>query len=153
MLVPTYNEESIIERLLLRLLALGNVDVLVIDDSSPDGTGDTVEALGARSARISFLRQEAKEGLGRAYVAEFREALRRGYERVVTMNADLSHAPEDEPRLLGERSRDRLGELVNLESARPRSEEVRRASGKMRTDRRLGSWESAGMTSQIVKLS
>jgi dolichol-phosphate mannosyltransferase len=73
---------------------------LVIDDASPDGTGDLAEELRSRCARLSVIHRVKKDGLGKAYVHGFREALRRGYRRVVTMDADLSHAPEDVPRLL-----------------------------------------------------
>ena len=81
-------------------LPADEVDVLVIDDSSPDGTGDLAEELREKYARLSVLHRKRKEGLGRAYIHGFKEALRRGYGRVVTMDADLSHSPEDVPRLL-----------------------------------------------------
>lgn len=100
-LLPTYNERENLLRVLPRLSALEDeVDVLVIDDSSPDGTGELADELTFKYARLSVLHRKKKEGLGRAYVHGFREALQRGYTRVVTMDADLSHAPEDVPRLL-----------------------------------------------------
>jgi dolichol-phosphate mannosyltransferase len=99
-LLPTYNERENLTRIVPRLSALEEVDVLVLDDASPDGTGELAEALRGRYARLSVLHRREKEGLGPAYVHGFKEALRRGYERVVTMDADLSHSPEDVPRLL-----------------------------------------------------
>ena len=95
-LLPTYNERENLPRLLPRLIALDDVpDVLIIDDGSPDGTGEVAERLRARYPRLSVLHRIAKEGLGRAYIHGFRVALAEGYRRVVTMDADLSHAPED----------------------------------------------------------
>ena len=99
-LVPTYNERENLPLLLERLGRLRGLDVLVIDDSSPDGTGAHAEALRSRYASLSVLHRRRKEGLGRAYAHGFREAIARGYRRIVTMDADLSHAPEDVPRLL-----------------------------------------------------
>jgi dolichol-phosphate mannosyltransferase len=101
-LLPTYNERENLPRVLPRLAALEEeVDVLVIDDASPDGTGEIAEALRARFSHLSVLHRRTKEGLGRAYIHGFKVALERGYRRIVTMDADLSHAPEDVPRLLG----------------------------------------------------
>ncbi|MBI4604272.1 MAG: glycosyltransferase [Planctomycetes bacterium] len=100
-LLPTYNERASLPRVVPRLAALeAEVDVLVLDDASPDGTGMLAEELSTDFPRLSVLHRKCKEGLGRAYVHGFQEALRRGYGRVVTMDADLSHAPEDVPRLL-----------------------------------------------------
>jgi dolichol-phosphate mannosyltransferase len=100
-LVPTYNERENLPRVLPRLRALGEfLDVLVIDDASPDGTGDIAEDFARSYPRLSVLHRVSKEGLGPAYVQGFKEALRRGCAAVVTMDADLSHAPEDIPRLL-----------------------------------------------------
>jgi dolichol-phosphate mannosyltransferase len=100
-LVPTYNERENLPRVLPLLAALEEeVNVLVIDDASPDGTGTLAEELRGRYPRLSVLHRRAKEGLGRAYVHGFRVAIQEGYSRIVTMDADLSHAPEDVPRLL-----------------------------------------------------
>jgi len=100
-LLPTYNERENLLELMPRLFAVeDDLEVLVIDDASPDGTGEIAESLRSNYKRLSVLHRKEKEGLGRAYVFGFREALRRGYARVVTMDADLSHAPEDVPRLL-----------------------------------------------------
>jgi dolichol-phosphate mannosyltransferase len=101
-LVPTYNERDTLPRILPRLARLEeDVHVLVIDDSSPDGTGEIAEELSCRYPCVSVVHRKEKEGLGRAYIHGFREALRRGYRVVVTMDADLSHSPEDVPRLMG----------------------------------------------------
>ena len=99
-LVPTYNEIESLPRLIPRLAALRDVDVLVIDDGSPDGTGTLADELSSSYERLSVLHRTKKEGLGRAYSHGLSEALRRGYDRVVTMDADLSHKPEDVPKLL-----------------------------------------------------
>jgi dolichol-phosphate mannosyltransferase len=76
------------------------VHALVVDDGSPDGTGELAEKLAAGDPRVHVLRRTAKAGLGPAYVAGFRWALQRGYDVVVEMDADGSHAPEQLPRLL-----------------------------------------------------
>lgn len=100
-LLPTYNERENLKKVVPRISALEDqVDVLVIDDASPDGTGELADELCGKYPRLSVLHRRAKEGLGRAYVHGFKEALRRGYRRIVTMDADLSHAPEDVPRLV-----------------------------------------------------
>jgi dolichol-phosphate mannosyltransferase len=100
-LVPTYNERENLPALLERVAALEDIDVLVLDDASPDGTGVLAEDLRRRYPRLSVLHRKSKDGLGRAYLHGFAVALERGYDVVVTMDADLSHAPEDVPRLLG----------------------------------------------------
>ena len=100
-LIPTYNERRNLPRVVAGLSALEEeLDVLVIDDASPDGTGEIAEDLRTICPRVSVLHRRVKEGLGPAYLHGFREAFRRGYRRIVTMDADLSHAPEDVPRLL-----------------------------------------------------
>jgi dolichol-phosphate mannosyltransferase len=101
-IVPTYNERDTIAEVVARLeRAAGNrVDLLVIDDSSPDGTGAMVRRLRARHEFLELLERPAKGGLGGAYRDGFRTALERGYSAVVEMDADLSHDPADVPRLL-----------------------------------------------------
>jgi dolichol-phosphate mannosyltransferase len=100
-LLPTYNERENLTEVLPRLSSLElEVDVLVIDDASPDGTGALAEELGKKYCRLSVLHRRKKEGLGPAYLHGFREALKGCYGRIVTMDADLSHSPEDVPRLL-----------------------------------------------------
>ena len=93
-IVPTYNERENIETLLDRLLALPyGLEVLVVDDHSPDGTGDLVAARAAADPRLHLLRRAGKLGLGSAYVAGFRYALEQGAEFVFEMDADFSHDP------------------------------------------------------------
>jgi dolichol-phosphate mannosyltransferase len=99
-LLPTYNERENLPRVLSRLAALEEVDVLVVDDASPDGTGELAEAMRRDFDCLSVLHRIEKDGLGRAYVSGISEALKRGYNRIVTMDADLSHDPADVPRLL-----------------------------------------------------
>ncbi len=94
-IVPTYNERENIETLLDRLLALPfGLEVLVVDDNSPDGTGDLVAARRDRDPRIHLIRRAGKLGLGSAYVAGFRYALGEGAQFVFEMDADFSHDPD-----------------------------------------------------------
>jgi dolichol-phosphate mannosyltransferase len=100
-IIPTYNEHDNLEPLVRDILAVeDSADVLIVDDNSPDGTGDLADALCAKSGRVHVLHRASKQGLGRAYVAGFRYALEHRYERVFEMDADYSHRPEDVPRLL-----------------------------------------------------
>jgi dolichol-phosphate mannosyltransferase len=100
-IVPTYNEAENIERILQRLTAsVPAAHALVVDDGSPDGTGQLAEKLADQDARVHVLHRSAKAGLGRAYVAGFRWARAHGYDVVVEMDADGSHAPEQLPRIL-----------------------------------------------------
>jgi dolichol-phosphate mannosyltransferase len=100
-IVPTYNERGNIEVILPRILQQApSFEALVVDDNSPDGTGDVVEGLASREPRIHLLRRRNKRGLGSAYLAGFRWALARDYEFIFEMDADLSHDPDDLPRLL-----------------------------------------------------
>jgi len=101
-IVPTYNEIESIEEAIRRLFdaAGDDVDLLVIDDGSPDGTGPLVEGLAHERPGIHLLRRSGKLGLGTAYLTGFRWAIERGYTAVVEMDADLSHDPADVPRLL-----------------------------------------------------
>jgi dolichol-phosphate mannosyltransferase len=97
--LPTYNERENVESMLRALEPLG-VDVLVIDDNSPDGTGEIADRLATELGFVSVLHREKKEGLGPAYLAGFREALDRGAELVLEMDCDFSHDPADVPRLI-----------------------------------------------------
>jgi dolichol-phosphate mannosyltransferase len=93
--VPTYNERDNIGDLCEAILGQGRgVEVLVVDDNSPDGTAGVVERIGQAEPRVHLLRRPGKLGLGTAHIAGFRWALARDYERVVTMDADFSHPPE-----------------------------------------------------------
>jgi glycosyltransferase involved in cell wall biosynthesis len=100
--VPTYDEVDNLRDLLTRLRdACGpGLDVLVVDDASPDGTGDLADALAAEDAHLSVLHRPGKAGLGAAYVAGFSWGLARGFDALLEMDADLSHDPADVPRLL-----------------------------------------------------
>jgi dolichol-phosphate mannosyltransferase len=94
-IIPTYNESDNIDRLLERLLALPHgLDVLVVDDGSPDGTADRVKAWKAREPRVHLLERPSKMGLGSAYRDGFRYALQNGAEYVFEMDADFSHDPD-----------------------------------------------------------
>jgi dolichol-phosphate mannosyltransferase len=98
---PTYVEAANIEEFLRRTRsAVPDADVLVLDDSSPDGTADLAEKLAAELGRIEVLRRPAKQGLGNAYRAGFAIGLARGYDVLVQIDADLSHDPATLPRLL-----------------------------------------------------
>jgi len=99
--VPTYNERDNLEPLLTRLhTAVPAAHVLVVDDASPDGTGELADKLAAADSRVRVLHRAGKAGLGAAYLAGFSEALQEEYQVVVEMDADGSHAPEDLPALL-----------------------------------------------------
>jgi dolichol-phosphate mannosyltransferase len=99
--IPTYNERDNLPAILRRLgQAVPEAHVLVVDDSSPDGTGEVADKLAADDPRIQVLHREAKAGLGAAYVAGFQLGLEDGYDVLVEMDADGSHAPEQLPRLL-----------------------------------------------------
>jgi dolichol-phosphate mannosyltransferase len=97
--LPTYNECENLEAMLRALEPLG-VHVLVIDDSSPDGTGEIADRLAGELAFVSVLHRERKEGLGPAYLAGFRRALADGAELILEMDCDFSHDPKDVPRLI-----------------------------------------------------
>jgi dolichol-phosphate mannosyltransferase len=97
--LPTYNERENVERMVRALHALG-VGVLVIDDSSPDGTGDIADRLASELEGVSVLHRARKEGLGPAYLAGFQRALEEGAELILEMDCDFSHDPADVPRLL-----------------------------------------------------
>ena len=102
MCLPTYNEKENLEPM---LRALGGVlppdgRVLVIDDNSPDGTGEIADALARELPFVDVLHRERKEGLGPAYLAGFRQALAAGAELVLEMDCDFSHDPHDVPRLI-----------------------------------------------------
>lgn len=100
-IVPTYNERENLPTIVQRLLGLPvSVDVLVVDDTSPDGTGDLADQLAASEDRVHVLHRAEKNGLGRAYLAGFAWALPRGYEFIFEMDADFSHDPADIPRFL-----------------------------------------------------
>lgn len=95
-LVPTYNErENILPLLQAIFLHNPGVEILVIDDSSPDGTGDIVKAESQKNPKVHLLSRAQKQGLGRAYLAGFDWGLKNGYDILVEMDADFSHRSED----------------------------------------------------------
>ncbi|MGQ0838989.1 polyprenol monophosphomannose synthase [Actinokineospora sp.] len=99
--IPTYNERDNLGPIVERLHAvLPKAHVLVVDDGSPDGTGDLADELTRADDRVNVLHRTEKAGLGAAYIAGFEWALERDYAVIVEMDADGSHAPEDLPRLL-----------------------------------------------------
>jgi dolichol-phosphate mannosyltransferase len=99
--IPTYNERENLGRLVHEILrARPDVDVLVVDDNSPDGTGAIADALASRDPRVIVLHRTQKEGLGSAYLAGFRRALAGSYDFVAQMDADFSHRVEDLPDLI-----------------------------------------------------
>jgi dolichol-phosphate mannosyltransferase len=97
--LPTYNERENLEPM-LRALGRHDVRVLVIDDNSPDGTGELADRLAGELAFVDVLHRSTKDGLGPAYLAGFRRALADGAERIFEMDCDFSHDPNDVPRLL-----------------------------------------------------
>jgi len=100
-IVPTYNERENLPPLAARLLALPvPVDLLVVDDNSPDRTGELADGLAGKHPQIHVLHRAEKDGLGRAYCAGFAWALARDYEFIFEMDGDFSHNPEDIPKLL-----------------------------------------------------
>jgi dolichol-phosphate mannosyltransferase len=99
--VPTYREAENIEELLRRLrAAVPDADILVIDDSSPDGTAELAEKVGSEIGHVEVLRRPGKSGLGSAYRAGHAIGVARGYDVMVQIDADLSHQPEQLPSLL-----------------------------------------------------
>ncbi|WP_431709292.1 polyprenol monophosphomannose synthase [Glutamicibacter uratoxydans] len=100
-IIPTYNELESLPITVGRLRqAVPEVDVLIADDNSPDGTGELADKLAADDPKIHVMHRKGKEGLGAAYIAGFRWALERDYDVIVEMDADGSHMPEQLPRLL-----------------------------------------------------
>ena len=100
-IIPTYNEKENIEKMIRTLLSLEHsFDILVVDDGSPDGTAAIVKCLqGEFPERVFLIERSGKLGLGTAYIAGFKWALKEGYEYIFEMDADFSHNPDDVPRL------------------------------------------------------
>ena len=100
-IVPTYNERDNLPVLAQRVMGQpSGVDMLVVDDNSPDGTGKIADDLSAQNSRIHVLHRAGKEGLGRAYCAGFKWALDRDYQFILEMDGDFSHNPDDIPAFL-----------------------------------------------------
>ncbi len=99
--IPTYNESKNIVRIIDKIFSVHNeIDVLVVDDNSPDGTGKLVKDMMQDSSRIHIIEREGKMGLGTAYLAGFTYALDHGYDYIMEMDADFSHNPEEIPNFL-----------------------------------------------------
>jgi dolichol-phosphate mannosyltransferase len=99
--LPTYNEVENVGEIVPRILSQHNMlDVLIVDDGSPDGTGDVADRLARESDRVRVVHREGKMGLGSAYLAGFRQGLDEGYEFLLEMDADFSHDPDYLPELL-----------------------------------------------------
>jgi dolichol-phosphate mannosyltransferase len=143
-IVPTYNERENVEIITARLFdAVPQAHLLVVDDGSPDGTGKIADAMAETDERVHVLHRDAKAGLGAAYIAGFDWGLDAGYDVLVEMDADGSHAPEELPRLLIALERADLvlgsryvpgGEVVNW----PRRRELLSRGGNLYTRMALG---------------
>lgn len=102
LLIPTYNERKNVSPLTEQVLKkVPDLDLLFIDDNSPDGTGEVLNHLAEKNDRIHVLHRKEKSGLGSAYLEGFRHSLETGYDNSICMDADFSHNPEDLPRLIG----------------------------------------------------
>ena len=100
-IVPTYNEIENIEKLIKQINEIDpSVDILIVDDNSPDGTGEQVKKLKDELRNLFLIQREGKFGLGTAYVAGFKYALQNGYELIFEMDADFSHDPHEIPNFL-----------------------------------------------------
>ncbi len=98
---PTYDEKENIENIITAVLPLDDrINVLVVDDGSPDGTGDIVDRMAKEDSRINILHREEKQGLGRAYLAGFKWAIERKFDYIFEMDADFSHDPKYIPEFL-----------------------------------------------------
>ncbi len=101
-IIPTYNEIDNIEKVLNTLinLKIPNIDILVIDDNSPDGTADLIERYSKNHPQVSIIKRVAKMGLGTAYIRGFKYAIENGYDYIFEMDADSSHDPNEIPNFL-----------------------------------------------------
>lgn len=101
--IPTYDEKDNVATMAEALFAVDpSLEILFVDDNSPDGTGDVIEGLIKNDSRIHCLHREKKEGLAKAYLAGFKRAIELGADRIVQMDCDFSHDPKDVPRLVAE---------------------------------------------------
>jgi dolichol-phosphate mannosyltransferase len=98
--LPTYNERENLSSIVEELLRVSDVDILVIDDNSPDGTGAVADGIAEKEPRVHVLHRPGKQGLGRAYLAGFQWALSRPYKYIFEMDADFSHQPRYIPEFL-----------------------------------------------------
>lgn len=112
-IVPTYNERDNITELIHLLLELPeSLHIIVVDDNSPDGTGDVVAALAAQEKRIQVIRRAGKLGLGTAYIAGMKSGLQGDYTHIMTMDADFSHHPRYIPAMLALARDHQLGVVI-----------------------------------------
>jgi dolichol-phosphate mannosyltransferase len=98
--MPTFNEAENLPKIVPAVLDAAPVEVLVVDDSSPDGTGRLADEMAARDPRVHVLHRTTKDGLGRAYLAGFRWGIERGYDVLFEMDADFSHQPKYLPTMI-----------------------------------------------------
>ena len=108
-LIATYNERDNIGRLLTEIHQAADVDVFIVDDNSPDGTGEFVDELATADPRISVLHRPRKMGVASAHVTAFRRCLDQGYASIIEMDGDFSHPPADIPRLIEAAGKDGVG--------------------------------------------
>jgi len=98
--IPTYNEKENIKKVIEETLKNKDIDILVIDDNSPDGTANIVERCPEFNKKVFLIKRPSKQGLGTAYIQGFKWGIERDYELFFEMDADLSHKPEDIPRFI-----------------------------------------------------
>ncbi|MEO0246680.1 MAG: polyprenol monophosphomannose synthase [candidate division WOR-3 bacterium] len=102
-IIPTYNERDNIKEIIQAVLSKGNnIEILVVDDNSPDGTSEVVKEIKSDNPRVHLIERPSKLGLGTAYVEGFKFALKNNYDLIIEMDADFSHNPDDLPRLIAE---------------------------------------------------
>src|SRR5665647_991054 len=144
--VPTYNEKENIESLVTHLLTLPiKVYVIVVDDNSPDGTGEIADRLAAENAgRVSVIHRPCKLGLGTAYVAGFKEALAEGADLVCSMDADFSHNPRCVPDIVK-----KINQGYDLVIG---SRYVRGGESTQTLDRKVFSWSANTLTRVLLGL-
>lgn len=145
-IVPTYNEEENIEAVVTQLLALPTrVRIIVVDDDSPDGTGEIADRLALENAgRVSVIHRPGKLGLGTAYIAGFKEALAEGADLVCSMDADFSHNPRYIPDIV-----DKINEGYDLVIG---SRYVRGGGSTQTLGRKVISWGANTITRVVLGL-
>ena len=102
-IIPTYNEKDNIEKIVLKTLKQDDIiEILVVDDGSPDGTGNIVKSIQENNPKVHLLERKKKMGLGSAYVAGFKYAIKNQFDYIIEMDADFSHNPKEIPNMLKE---------------------------------------------------
>jgi dolichol-phosphate mannosyltransferase len=117
-IIPTYNEAGNIATIISRILASAPVDVLVVDDASPDGTGQIVDLLAATEPRVTAIHRSGKQGLGAAYLAGFAHGKASGYSFLIEMDADGSHPPAALPAMISALAEDTTGRIGGVIGSR-----------------------------------